>query len=81
VGQVRPRPGALVHFRGDLQHEVAPLSCPAEPAPGVEGALRVSLVLEQYAFSPAARARLPELEVQSKAGFQAFLAAAASTPR
>jgi hypothetical protein len=66
VGEVRPRPGALVHFRGDLQHEVAALTATGE-------ALRASLVLEQYAFAPEALARLPELQVHSKAGFAAYL--------
>jgi hypothetical protein len=66
VGVVRPRPGALVHFRGDLQHEVAPMTAEA-------GSLRASLVLEQYAFAPDALARLPEFQLHSKAGFDAYL--------
>lgn len=72
VGVVRPRPGALVHFRGELQHEVAPLSAPRD-------ALRASLVLEQYAFAPQVLARLPELQLHSKAGFGAYLQAHASS--
>ncbi len=67
VGKVRPRPGMLVHFRGDLTHEVQPFTG------GGEGALRASLVCEQYAFEPKALTRLPEFRIQSKAGFAAYL--------
>jgi len=66
-GEVRPKPGMLVHFRGDLTHEVQPFTG------GPEGALRASLVCEQYAFEPEALARLPEFRIQSKAGFAAYL--------
>lgn len=66
VAHLRPVAGQLLHFRGDLQHEVAPLGAP-------ETALRASLVLEQYHLDPEALARLPELNVQSKAGFAAYL--------
>lgn len=66
VARVQPAPGALLHFRGDLQHEVTPLQAP-------EDAVRASLVLEQYHLSPEALARLPALNVQSKAGFAAYL--------
>ncbi len=67
VGKVRPRPGLLVQFRGDLQHEVQPFT----GGPG--GALRASLVCEQYAFGPEALARIPTFRIQSKAGFSAYL--------
>ena len=67
AGEVRPRPGMLVHFRGDLTHEVRPFTG------GPESALRASLVCEQYAFAPEALARLPEFRIQSKAGFAAYL--------
>ncbi|ATB39139.1 hypothetical protein CYFUS_004580 [Cystobacter fuscus] len=67
LGEVRPRPGMLVHFRGDLTHEVQPFTG------GPEGALRASLVCEQYAFAPEALARLPAFRIQSKAGFSAYL--------
>ncbi|HEX8536135.1 MAG TPA: 2OG-Fe(II) oxygenase, partial [Cystobacter sp.] len=66
-GEVRPRPGLLVHFRGDLTHEVQPFTG------GPEGALRASLVCEQYAFAPEALARQPAFRIQSKAGFSAYL--------
>ncbi|XXF81159.1 2OG-Fe(II) oxygenase [Myxococcaceae bacterium GXIMD 01537] len=68
VGVLQPRPGLLLHFRGDLQHEVEAFTG------GPEGAVRASLVCEQYTFEPEALARLPELRVQSKAGFAAYLA-------
>ncbi|SEN16387.1 hypothetical protein SAMN05444354_13251 [Stigmatella aurantiaca] len=67
LGQVRPRSGLLVHFRGDLQHEVQPFTG------GPEGALRASLVCEQYAFGPEALARISPFRIQSKAGFGAYL--------
>jgi hypothetical protein len=66
IAAVRPRTGALVHFRGDLAHEVTPMTSAGEQ-------LRVSLVLEQYAFAQEALARIPTLHVQSKAGFGAYL--------
>ncbi|WP_426752013.1 2OG-Fe(II) oxygenase [Myxococcus sp. Y35] len=67
VGEVRPREGLLVHFRGDLQHEVQPFTG------GPQGASRASLVCEQYAFAPEALARIPTFRIQSKAGFAAYL--------
>jgi hypothetical protein len=67
VGTVRPRPGLLVQFRGDLQHEVHPFTG------GAQGALRASLVCEQYVFGPEALARIPTFRIQSKAGFAAYL--------
>lgn len=66
VARIRPVPGQLIHFRGNLQHEVAALDASGD-------ALRASLVLEQYHLPPEALARLPELNVQSKAGFAAYL--------
>lgn len=68
VGEVHPHPGVLVHFRGDLQHEVEPF------VGGEPEALRASLVCEQYVFPPEALARLPTFRIQSKAGFAAYLA-------
>lgn len=40
---------------------------------GPEGALRASLVCEQYAFPDDVLARLPTFRIQSKAGFSAYL--------
>jgi hypothetical protein len=34
---------------------------------------RASLVIEQYHFEPEALARLPEFQLESRAGFGAFL--------
>lgn len=67
VGGVRPREGHALHFDGELAHEVRPFESD-DPA-----AVRVSLVLEQYRFDEAALAKVPELWVQSKAGFGAYL--------
>lgn len=66
IARVVPKENALVHFRGDLTHEVC-----AFEAPG--GALRASLVIEQYHFAPEALARLPEFQLESRAGFTAYL--------
>ncbi|MBU8897096.1 2OG-Fe(II) oxygenase [Corallococcus sp. H22C18031201] len=74
VGEVKPRPGMLVHFRGDLQHEVRPFTG------GTPGEQRASLVCEQYTFPPEALARLPALRIQSKAGFAAYLDAQRERP-
>jgi hypothetical protein len=68
-GQVLPEAGMLLHFRGDLAHEVQPFQG------GPEGALRASLVCEQYALSRRAVARIPAFRIQSKAGFSAYLEA------
>lgn len=67
VGRIAPRRGSVVVFRGELAHEVRPFESDAE------GALRASLVLEQYALEGDALARLPPLKVCSKAGFAAYL--------
>jgi hypothetical protein len=67
VGEIHPQPGLLVHFRGDLTHEVLPFQG------GEDGALRASLVCEQYAFASEPLARLPAFRIQSKAGFAAYL--------
>ena len=67
LGVVTPRARTLVHFDGTLDHAVAPAS-------GIpEGRFRASLVLEQYRLGEALLARVPELRVESGAGFGAFL--------
>jgi hypothetical protein len=66
VLSLRPEPGALLHFRGDLAHEVTSHEGPA-------GEVRASLVLEQYALPEEAAGRLPELNVHSKASLYEFL--------
>lgn len=70
---VRPRENTLVHFRGDLAHEVAAFE-------GAEG-LRASLVIEQYCFAPEALERLPVFKLDSRAGFGAYLDAHAQAAR
>lgn len=64
---IRPREGALLHFRGDLAHEILPVEQVRE------GAQRASLVIEQYHFSDEALARLPGFKLDSRAGFKAYL--------
>ncbi len=67
LGAVRPRERTLVHFRGELDHAVAP----AHGLPA--GRVRASLVLEQYRLPPELLAKVSELKVESGAGFPAFL--------
>lgn len=74
IAGIRPREGHALHFDGDLAHEVRAFES-ADP-----NAVRASLVLEQYRFEADALARLPELWVQSKAGFGAYLEDHAARP-
>lgn len=67
VGRVKPVPGLLIHFRGDLEHEVTTLKQPTEAPP------RMSVVLEQYHLAPEPLARVPEFKLESRAGFSAYL--------
>jgi len=67
IGEVAPQEGDLVHFRGDLTHEVTPVQATDE------GACRISLVCEQYHLEKEALAMLPDFRIQSKAGFAAYL--------
>ena len=55
VGLVNPRPGMIVHFRGDLRHGVSntPLS----------GVVRSSLVCEQYSLTEDKLGSYPQLEL------------------
>lgn len=73
MGVVHPTDNALVHFRGALSHEV----CAFEGAPS---GLRASLVIEQYHFDDEALARLPDFQLDSRAGFAAYLDAHAKGP-
>ncbi len=66
-GIVRPKEGGLLHFRGDLAHEVLPV----EQLP--KGTQRASLVIEQYHFADENLARLPQFKLDSRAGFGAYL--------
>lgn len=66
-GVIEPNEGGVLHFKGDLAHEVYPV----EDLPA--GAQRASLVLEQYRFDDEALARMPEFKLDSRAGFRAFL--------
>ncbi len=74
LGSITPRTGLLVHFRGDLSHQVEPFTG-ARP-----GALRASLVLEQYTLPPEGLAALPPFQLDSRAGFGAFLRLHAGRP-
>ncbi len=66
IARLVPEDNGLVHFRGDLAHEV----CAFE---GTEGTLRASLVIEQYHFAPEVLEKLPEFQLESRAGFSAYL--------
>lgn len=65
IAEVTPQHGLLLHFRGDLRHDVTEVAA---------GSARISLVCEQYCLSPAALHRVPRLTVQTTAGFGALLA-------
>ena len=73
-GVIHPSERTLLHFRGDLEHQVRPLEAP------VKDAARASLVLEQYHFGAEALARLPAYRLDSRAKFQLALEAAAKRP-
>lgn len=66
ITRLPPKENALVHFRGDLAHQVNAFE-------GAAGSVRASLVIEQYHFGAEALARLPEFRLESRAGFSAFL--------
>ena len=73
-GVVVPSTGGLLHFKGDLLHEVRPVE-------GVtDGSPRASLVIEQYHFAEDALARLPDFQLDSRAGFGVFLEHHAKQP-
>ncbi len=74
AGVIPPVERTLLHFRGDLEHQVLAL----QDAP--KEAARASLVLEQYWFEPAALARLPAYRLDSRAKFRLALDAAAKRP-
>jgi hypothetical protein len=67
ITRLTPKENALVHFRGDLAHQVNAFE-------GAKDAVRASLVIEQYHFADEALARLPEFRLESRAGFSAYLA-------
>jgi hypothetical protein len=74
VGIIAPRIGRSVHFRGDLKHAVDSFESedPSER--------RASLVIEQYHFDADALARIPPCRVESRAGFDTFLAEHSKRP-
>jgi hypothetical protein len=64
VAVLEPRPGALVTFRGDLVHEVVAVEAGAPEL----SAARISLVVEQYRLPEELLARVPEMELRTRAG-------------
>lgn len=73
-GVIAPVERTLLHFKGDLLHQVRALE-------GADAnAVRGSLVLEQYCFSPEALAKLPVFRLDSRAKFDLALKAAAKRP-
>ena len=66
VAMVTPRENMALHFRGDLAHAVQAFE-------GAPTGLRASLVIEQYRFDDEVLARLPDFQLDSRAGFEAFL--------
>jgi hypothetical protein len=65
VATIEPKENYCVHFEGHLAHEVM--------SNEVSGTTRLSLVVEQYYFEDEALARLTEFQLESRAGFGAFL--------
>lgn len=57
-----PRPRALITFRGDLRHEVTPVTA---GAPTIYDA-RLSLVVEQYRLSDSQLSRVPAMHVGTR---------------
>ncbi len=86
---IEPQRGALLHFRGDLRHEVltgdaANKTVDTHPpyaddvgesktAPTLSPRTRVSLVCEQYSLKASALRHIPQYELHSKAPFETFL--------
>lgn len=81
VAHLQPEAGALLHFRGDLLHEVEKVAASVgQSASTPSTRLRASLVCEQYILGRAALERLPAFSVKSKGRFQAALRKAAAAP-
>jgi len=66
IADITPKEGMLVHFRGDLGHEVTTV-CSQQ-----SNALRASLVCEQYFIPPEQMERLSPFRINSTAGFGAY---------
>jgi hypothetical protein len=58
VAQIRPQPGLLLHFQGDLTHSINAMA---------SGGSRLSLVCEQYALEDRALEDIPEFLIESRA--------------
>jgi hypothetical protein len=58
VGQIKPQPGMLLHFQGDLTHSVNAMT---------SGGNRLSLVCEQYALNAADLEDIPDFLIESRA--------------
>lgn len=74
AGVIHPVERTLLHFRGDLEHQVRALDG-AGP-----NAARASLVLEQYHFAAEHLHHLPAFRLDSRAKFRLALQAAAQRP-
>ncbi|MBE9137145.1 2OG-Fe(II) oxygenase [Nodosilinea sp. LEGE 07088] len=58
VAQIRPQPGLLLHFQGDLTHSINAM---------VSGGSRLSLVCEQYALDAKELEDIPGFLIESRA--------------
>jgi hypothetical protein len=58
VAQIKPQPGLLLHFQGDLTHSVNAMA---------SGGSRLSLVCEQYALDDDTLEDIPEFLIESRA--------------
>jgi hypothetical protein len=67
VAELVPQQRALVMFRGDLLHEVEPITSGGQAM----GDTRISLVVEQYRAPEAELVNVPRFEVRTRAGVRA----------
>ncbi|MEM6733118.1 MAG: 2OG-Fe(II) oxygenase, partial [Myxococcota bacterium] len=66
LASLEPRPGRILHFRGELIHGVREVATDSSRS-------RLSLVCEQYWISHQALNRIPRYRTHSKAGFHALV--------
>lgn len=60
LAKIRPTPGLLVRFEGDLTHSIERMQSPGK---------RLSLVCEQYELTPEELAQVPAFTIESRARY------------
>ncbi|CAE8642391.1 unnamed protein product [Polarella glacialis] len=66
LARLAPQKGRLVHFDGRHSHGVRKASFSNAQSPMMEGALRISLVLEQFSYPSAAIAKIPTIQSMNR---------------